>query len=44
MQIYKIFDKVFRCEFRLFIGDLEEFKKQSGAWRDIRETTRSLRL
>ena len=26
MQTYKIFDPVFRCEFRLFIGELEEFK------------------
>lgn len=26
MQTYKIFDRVFRCEFRLFIGELEEFK------------------
>lgn len=26
MQTYKIFDRVFRCEFRLFIGELEDFK------------------
>lgn len=27
MQIYKVYDKVFRCEFQLFIGELEDFKK-----------------
>lgn len=27
MQIYKVYDKVFRCEFQLYIGELEEFKK-----------------
>ena len=26
MKVYKLIDKVYRCEFRLYIGELEEFK------------------
>lgn len=28
MKFYKVFDPVFRCEFRLYIGSLEMFKEE----------------
>lgn len=44
MQIYKVYDKIFRCEFQLFIGELEDFKKEISRMEGYPETIRLFRL
>lgn len=42
MKHYKVFDPVFRCEFRLYIGSLEKFKKEMQKYEGCPEEVASL--